>query len=54
MAHYQNELFQYGLPKGLPLFTETLASLLVDYAVYTKAADIFVTSGIQEALYILS
>ncbi|MFC3927127.1 aminotransferase-like domain-containing protein [Streptococcus caprae] len=40
--------------QGLPQLSLSLQNLLADYHVYCKPADIVVTSGTQQALYILS
>lgn len=54
MEQQQAELFYYGQPKGVPSLASSLVDLLADFGVYTKEEAIYISSGIQEALYILS
>ncbi|MEH6986091.1 PLP-dependent aminotransferase family protein, partial [Priestia megaterium] len=51
---YQEELFRYGTPKGLSLLIIEAKKLLESYQVFTKPEQIFITSGVQQALAILS
>ncbi|UNK17891.1 PLP-dependent aminotransferase family protein [Paenibacillus sp. N3/727] len=51
---YQEDLFRYGTLNGLPsLITET-KKLLETYQVFTHTDHIFITSGVQQALSLLS
>lgn len=47
---YKYQLFTYGDTKGLLALRETLVRHLADDQVFTKASQIVVTSGIQQAL----
>lgn len=51
---YQQELFVYGTPKGLPSLIKVVQKQLEQYQVFTKTENIFITSGVQQALYILN
>src|ERR1044071_7881130 len=51
---YQEELFRYGTPKGLSLLITEAKRLLESYQVFTKSEQIFITSGVQQALALLS
>lgn len=51
---YQQELFIYGTAKGLPSLIKVMQKLLEHYQVFTKEEQIFITSGVQQALSILS
>ncbi|OCT13018.1 GntR family transcriptional regulator [Paenibacillus pectinilyticus] len=51
---YKNELFAYGTPQGLPSLLKLLSKHLANYQVFTKSDHIHVTSGVQQALSILS
>jgi DNA-binding transcriptional MocR family regulator len=51
---YQEELFRYGTPKGLPLLIAEAKKLLESYQVFTRSEQIFITSGVQQALSLLS
>lgn len=51
---YQEELFRYGTLKGLSLLIIEAKKLLESYQVFTKPEQIFITSGVQQALAILS
>ena len=47
---YKYQLFTYGDTKGLLALRETLVRHLADDQVFTKASQIVVTSGVQQAL----
>ncbi|MEI4529253.1 PLP-dependent aminotransferase family protein [Priestia megaterium] len=51
---YREELFRYGTPKGLSLLITETKKLLESYQVFTKSEQIFITSGVQQALALLS
>ncbi|MCM3032797.1 PLP-dependent aminotransferase family protein [Niallia sp. MER 6] len=51
---YQEELFRYGTPNGWPPLIAASKKLLESYQVFTHEEQIFITSGIQQALSILS
>ncbi|MED4073937.1 aminotransferase-like domain-containing protein [Priestia endophytica] len=51
---YQEELFHYGTPNGLPSLIDEARKLLETYQIFTHSNHIFVTSGVQQALAILS
>lgn len=54
IGKYKEELFTYSDPKGLPQLTEALRSHLQDHQVFSAVDRIFVTTGSQQALSILS
>jgi DNA-binding transcriptional MocR family regulator len=51
---YKNDLFIYGTPRGLPSLIDVVQKQLTNYQVYAKKQNIFITSGIQQALSILA
>jgi DNA-binding transcriptional MocR family regulator len=51
---YQEDLFQYGTSNGLSSLIIEAKKLLETYQVFTKLEHIFITSGVQRALSILS
>ncbi|TYR81398.1 PLP-dependent aminotransferase family protein [Priestia megaterium] len=51
---YQQDLFVYGTPKGLPSLIEVVKKQLETYQVFAKTESIFITSGVQQALAILN
>ncbi|MCC2380478.1 PLP-dependent aminotransferase family protein [Bacillus wiedmannii] len=51
---YKNDLFVYGTPKGLPSLIPVIQKQLANYQVFTKEGNIFITSGVQQALAILT
>lgn len=51
---YQNQLFMYSDVQGLVTFRNTLVKHFYESHIYTKAEDIFITSGAQQALSILT
>lgn len=50
---YQQELFIYGMPNGLPSLIKTMERHLQDHQVFVSPEKIVVTAGVQEALFIL-
>lgn len=51
---YRQELFNYGTPKGLSSLIKVVRKQLTTYQVFTKEENIFITSGVQQALAILN
>ncbi|WP_144568647.1 aminotransferase-like domain-containing protein [Bacillus pseudomycoides] len=51
---YKNDLFIYGTPKGLPSLISIVQKQLANYQVFAKEENIFITSGVQQALVILT
>ena len=51
---YQAELFRYGTPNGLPSLITEAKRLLETYQVFTHEDHIFITSGVQQSLSLLS
>ncbi|WP_442602833.1 aminotransferase-like domain-containing protein [Paenibacillus sp. KN14-4R] len=51
---YQKDLFVYGTPKGLPSLIKEMQKQLRKYQVFTDEEHIVITSGVQQALSILS
>lgn len=51
---YQQDLFIYGTPRGLPSLIDVVQNQLNTYQVFTKKENIFITSGVQQALFILT
>ncbi len=47
-------MFVYGTPKGLPSLIPVIQKQLANYQVFTKEDNIFITSGVQQALAILT
>ncbi len=50
---YRNDLFLYGTAKGLPTLIPVIAKHLANHQVFAKPANIFITSGVQQALSLL-
>lgn len=51
---YQEELFRYGTPKGWPPLIAEAKKLLESYQVFAQTEQIFITTGVQQALSLLS
>ena len=51
---YKNELFIYGTPKGLPSLVSVIRKQLTHYQIFANDRNIFITSGVQQALSILT
>ncbi|MCE5170522.1 PLP-dependent aminotransferase family protein [Paenibacillus profundus] len=51
---YKNELFVYGTRQGLPSLIKVIEKQLANYQVFTSADHIYITSGIQQALALLT
>lgn len=50
---YGKKLFEYSSPKGMPELINVLTKHLMNFQVFTKPENIFITNGSQQALYIL-
>ncbi|MFC4305330.1 PLP-dependent aminotransferase family protein [Cohnella boryungensis] len=53
MDIYQQELFGYGTLKGLPSLLKAVRRQLENHQVFAKEERLIVTSGVQQALFIL-
>lgn len=51
---YKKNLFSYNAPQGLLSFRDVISKHLQEYQVFTSPKEIFVTSGSQQALNLLS
>lgn len=51
---YKNNLFSYSEPQGLPSLRKVLVDHFGEYQIFTSEDKIFITSGAQQALSILS
>lgn len=51
---YQQDLFTYDSSKGFAPLIISIVKLLQSYQVFTKPKHVYITSGAQQALYILS
>ncbi|MEE6449433.1 PLP-dependent aminotransferase family protein [Gottfriedia acidiceleris] len=51
---FQSDLFRYGTQKGLPSLINEVEKLLQSYQVFAQKKQIFITSGVQQALFLLS
>lgn len=51
---YRSHLFTYGTPQGLPSLLHVLCKHLANHQVFTSPEHIVITSGVQQALAILS
>jgi len=47
-------LFEYSSPQGKPELITALAKYLLNFHIFTKPQNIFITNGAQQALYILA
>lgn len=52
--NYKQDFFEYGKSQGLPELIETLTSWFTSQQIYTKPENLFITTGVQQALFILS
>jgi DNA-binding transcriptional MocR family regulator len=50
---YEKKLFEYSSPKGMPELINVLTKHLMNFQIFTKSENIFITNGSQQALYIL-
>lgn len=50
---YGKKLFEYSSPKGMPELIHILTKHLMNFQIFTKSENIFITNGSQQALYIL-
>lgn len=51
---YQDELFVYGTPNGLPSLIRAVRAQLESYQVFASERNIVITSGVQQALALLN
>ncbi|GIP30494.1 GntR family transcriptional regulator [Paenibacillus sp. J23TS9] len=51
---YRNDLFIYGTPQGLPSLIREMQRQLASYQVFADSRQIFITSGVQQALSVLA
>ncbi|PFH88713.1 PLP-dependent aminotransferase family protein [Bacillus sp. AFS088145] len=51
---FQSDLFRYGTQKGLPSLINEVEKILQSYQVFAQKKQIFITSGVQQALFLLS
>lgn len=51
---YGKRLFEYSSPKGMPELLEALTKNLMNFQIFTKPENLFITNGAQQALYILA
>lgn len=51
---YRNDLFIYGTPQGLPSLIREMQRQLASYQVFADPRQIFITSGVQQALGLLT
>lgn len=51
---YGERLFEYSSPKGMPELINALEKHLMNFQVFVRREDIFITNGSQQALYILA
>lgn len=51
---YGKRLFDYAPPQGLPELIQVLTKHMTEFHIFTKANDVFVTNGSQQALSILT
>lgn len=51
---YKDSLFSYSEPQGLPTLRSILVKYLTNYQVFAHPNDVFITTGSQQALYLLA
>lgn len=51
---YQNKLMEYAPSQGMEELRTALAKHLMNFHIFTRQQDIFITNGAQQALYILA
>lgn len=51
---YEHKLFSYSSPKGMPELISILKRHMTNYQIFVKEQDIFITTGAQQAFFILS
>ena len=51
---YKENLFSYTNPKGLPPMLQTMRKHLEDYQIFTKLDNLFITTGAQQAIDLLT
>ncbi|WP_139348734.1 aminotransferase-like domain-containing protein [Clostridium sp. Marseille-P2415] len=51
---YKNKLLEYAPPQGMEELRAVLVKHLMNFQIFTRQQDIFITNGAQQALYILA
>lgn len=51
---YKNKLMEYSQTQGMEELRAVLVKHLMKFQIFTKASDLFITTGAQQALYILA
>jgi DNA-binding transcriptional MocR family regulator len=51
---YKNKLMEYAAPQGMEELRLALAKHLMNFHIFTREQDIYMTNGAQQALYILA
>jgi DNA-binding transcriptional MocR family regulator len=51
---YKNKLMEYSQTQGMEELRAVLVKHLMNFQIFTKADDLFITTGAQQALYILA
>jgi len=51
---YGKKLFEYSSPKGMPELINVLTKHLMNFQIFTKPENIFITNGSQQSLFILA
>lgn len=51
---YKNKLFEYDKPQGMEELRIALVKHLMNFHIFTRQQDVFITNGAQQALYILA
>ncbi|MCL2852392.1 MAG: PLP-dependent aminotransferase family protein [Defluviitaleaceae bacterium] len=51
---YEHKLFSYSPAKGMPELISLLTKHMVNYQIFARDQDVFITSGAQQALFILA
>lgn len=54
MQLYRDQLFTYGMPQGLPALLEEVQQQLAEVQVFAPLSRLYITSGVQQALSILT
>jgi DNA-binding transcriptional MocR family regulator len=51
---YEHKLFAYSPPQGMPELISILKKHMLNHQIFTQEQDIFITTGAQQALFILA
>lgn len=54
MRIYRDQLFAYGMPRGLPPLLDEIRQQLQEVQVFARLPQLYITSGVQQALSILT